>query len=276
MAALLRGSSIQTWALGFVIMALSNAAFAQLVLYDNFNSTLIDPTKWLGGQTYDLDMREAQRGLVPTPKVAGDRRLLLMQRGYSAITDNNGASGGVFNLAFANPNKITAVSFTLAVGSVGAVGCTTNSSIAGVSTGFGGSFFNPSSTPNGAAGDVKAVIFVDRLSSTGSTLSVGAGYFQCNDAGCSSITSLFAAGLGSVKINSKNTFSLTWDHANHRFTFQLNNNTPVTSTYTVGDGFPPGYPYKDLETTRTVPHCVSTPRPYITINAYFDDVYVNP
>ena len=78
-------------------------ANAQMVLYDNFDAGVINPAKWVGAPNYDPDIREEPRQLVATPDEWQDKRLLLMQRAYSATTGNNGSSGGLFGLSFPNP-----------------------------------------------------------------------------------------------------------------------------------------------------------------------------
>ncbi|HMJ22851.1 MAG TPA: hypothetical protein VK513_13120 [Terriglobales bacterium] len=76
--------------LTFVLLAIavSKPASAQLVLYDNFNSKHIDPSKWIGLQFYDPDVREVVRDLAGEDR---NRRLHLSQVAYSATTDNNGS-----------------------------------------------------------------------------------------------------------------------------------------------------------------------------------------
>ena len=271
------GRTLSALLLTVVLLALCEPSTAQTTLYDNFNSPQINPTNWLGFSVYDPDMREAKRELTPTPGVKGNFRLHLLHRGYSATTDNVGASYGNFGLVFPSPNNVTSVSFTTVVKKEAVVGCAGNSVVGAVSSGFEGAFFNPSSSPNGATGDVKASIVIIRTSTdVGTGLAVGAAYFQCTDAICGTHTQLFSQGLGTVPPGSSNTLALTWDHANHQFIFQLNGNPPVASTYGVGDSFPPGGPYKSITTQRAVPHCTTTPRPSAFVEAFFDNVYVNP
>jgi hypothetical protein len=264
--------------LSFFLLLGSKTGLAQNTLYDNFDSPLINPSNWQGMQYYDPDMREALREIVPTPGVSGDRRLRLSQTGYSSTTDNNGGTGSALGLFFTNPNNVTAVSFTIVVRKEQAVGCAGNPSVpAGVSAGFEGSFFNTSNAQNGAQGDVKANIYIDRSSSsTGTSLDVGGGYYLCNDATCSSKTGLFGRSFGSVKPGSTNILTLQWNQTSHQFTFQLNKNAPVVSTYSVVDSFPPGFAAKYISTERIVPHCTTTPRPTTYVDSYFDNVYVNP
>lgn len=272
--------SFAAFAVGLTLVALALPALssAQNTLYDNFNSSkFIDPTKWVGLQNYNQDTREEVRGLVPTPGVKGDNRLRISQRGYSATTDNTGGTGDSLGLLFAAPGTVSAVSFTVVAKTEQTVGCSGNPDASGVSAGFEGSFFNTGNFQNGAQGDVKANIVIVRTSNdTGNSLNVGAGYYQCNDANCATATQLFSQGLGAVNAGSTNTLNLKWNQAQHQFTFQLNSNAPVTSTYSVNDSFPPGFDNKYLYSARFVPHCTTTPRPFTFVDSYFDNVFVNP
>ncbi|PYX33472.1 MAG: hypothetical protein DMG80_05900 [Acidobacteria bacterium] len=260
-----------------VLLAIRSLAAAQNTLYDNFNSALINPDNWVGLEASGPDTREAKREIVPTPGVQNDHRLHLLRRAYSATTDNAGATGDAFGLLFPSPNTVTAVSFTAVVKKGLAAGCSGTSAVSGISAGFAGSFFNPSSSPNGATGDMRAFIAIIRNSTdVGKNLTVSVATFQCNDAICGAQTVLFSQALGVVPSGSSNILGLTWDHPNHRFVFQLNSNAPVVSTYTIGDGFPPASAYKYISLDRAVPRCTSTPRPYAFMDASFDNVFVNP
>jgi hypothetical protein len=236
---------------------------------------LITPANWQGLQHYDLDVRETKREITATPGVMNDHRLHLLQRAYSATTDNVGGTADGLGLLFATPSNITAVSFTVVVKKELAVGCVANSVVAGIGAGFGGAFFNSSNSPD-PTGDVRAYIWIQRLSTdTGKGLTAFAQVYQCSDASCTP-KPLFGQSLGVVQPGSSNTLALKWDQANHQFIFQMNSNAPVASTYSVGDGFPPVGNWKYITEDRTVPHCTGTPRPYAFVDAYFDNVYVNP
>lgn len=92
--------------LGFILLlfAISKSCGAQLVLYDNFNSNHLHPSKWTGAQGYDPDLREAVRQL---SREKNHGVLHLSQTAYSSTVDDSGGSGGTFGLAFSNPDAIT-------------------------------------------------------------------------------------------------------------------------------------------------------------------------
>jgi len=269
------------WAVILLPLALSQAGAAQLVLYDNFNSKHIDPSKWVG--VYDPDILEAVRELAVVPETWGDRHshpnrsLHISDRAYSATSDDYGSSGGLFGLSFPDPTAITEVSFTVVVNEAEAVGCASNPSQIVTAAEFRGNFFNTEASPTSQASDVVADISLTRTpTDVGSALTVVGFTTLCGDQFCGSQKTLDARVLGYVEPGAAATLRIKWDQPNHRFIYQLDHGTPVFSTYTVSDATPAFFPNKHIGFARVVPHCTSTPRPYTAIDAYFDSVYVNP
>src|SRR6516162_17615 len=227
-------------------VALSKAGVGQLVLYDNFASKHIDPSKWIAWQFFDPDLREAVRQLVGEEE---NRRLHLSQRVYSATTDDSGASGGGFGLAFPDPNAITELSFTLAVNDAVAVGCASNPS-GQIVTGaeFRSRFFNTEVSPTSSTGDVEVVIAANRnATDTSPALEVIGFYQRCDDEFCGARTNLDFHRLGFVQPNTSNTLHLKWEKQNHRLIFQLNSEPPVLSPYAVSDTSAPFVPFKTID-----------------------------
>lgn len=266
--------SAATFVLVLLTLAVPQAGFAQMMLYDNFRSTRIDPSKWVGepASLYpgsDQDRREVSIGLVGGES---NRRLQISQTNYSEITDNNGSSGIGFGLGFAQPSQIKAVSFTVSVQEMQAVDCASNPSFA--TLGFFGEYFNPTGATNGQTGDIVASISITRFSSNGA-LEVGASFSQCQDTQCNVQTTLWSQDLGPVQSGSLNTLSAIWDQQNHRFIFRLNNTPPVAAPYTLSDTSPPGRADRSFFVFGDVPHCTSIPRPFASIDGRFGNVYVN-
>ena len=149
-------------------LCLSQATTAQLVLYDNFSSANIEPTKWSGFQFYSPDQREAVRELVSLSGTNGNphsnrgRRLHIAERDYATTTDDFAASGDTFALEFANPTAITETSFTVMVNHADAVACSSNPSQTVTDAEFRGHFFNTETSPPDQIGDIQAVISVFR------------------------------------------------------------------------------------------------------------------
>jgi hypothetical protein len=264
-------------ALVLLTFVLSKAGVAQLVLYDNFNSLRIDPSKWDGG-FQDPESREAVRELTTTPGQEDDRQLHLKETTYSTTTDDNGASGSIFGLAFPAPSAITEASFSVVVKDAKTVGCGSNPSGAvDIGPEFRGRFFNTESSPTSQLGDVEGGIGAYRTpSDVGSAIQVGFHYERCDDDFCSARTPLDFGVVGSIQPGTTNRFHIKWDQPNHRFIFQLNNGPLVVSPYTVADSSPPSFAFRAIDIARQVAHCTTTPRPFASIDAYFDNVRVNP
>jgi hypothetical protein len=246
-----------------------SGANAQMVLYDNFDTGVINPSKWVGEQFFDPDIREALRELAPAQNVPqAKQRLHLMHRAYSATTDDNGSSGGLFGLSFPNPSAITAISFQLVVNQLGVGACSTNPGIGGTSAEFRGSFFSADASPTSSNDhDVVADIGIGTVQQSGVIVTGFVAEYNG--------TVLGYQELGTVALGSTNTLFLQWDQPNHRFIFQLNNGAQVFEPYSVSDTSPPFYPFKGIALARVVPHCTSTPRPFVVLDADFDNVYVN-
>jgi len=255
--------------------ALAKAGASQLILYDNFQSRKIDPSKWTGFQFFDPDVREAVRQLSGEEE---NRRLHLSVTAYSATTDDSGASGGGFGLAFPNPGAVTEVSFDLNVNGAVAVGCNSNPSGQIVTDAeLRGNFFNMESSPTSQVGDVVAAIGISRVpTDVGGALTVAGFYNRCDDQFCGSQTNLDYRVLGSVQPGVVSTLRIKWDQPAHNFIFQLNNQAEVVSHYTVSDTTPAVFSYKAINVGRVVPHCTTTPRPFASIDASVSNVYVNP
>jgi hypothetical protein len=271
-------SVLQSSVLVLLTLALSIAGVAQtqLVLYDNFKSRNIDPSKWNGWQFFDFDVREAVRQLAGEEE---NRRLRLSLTAYSATTDDFGASGGGFGLAFPNPGAVTEVSFDLTVYRAVAVGCNSNPN-GQIVTGaeFRGRFFNTESSPTSQLGDIETVIGANRnATDTGPAMEVVGFYQRCDDANCSARTTLGFNRLGFIQPGAVARLHIKWDQPNHQFVFQLNNGPLVFSPYAVSDTSQPFFgPNKAIDLARVVPHCTTAPRPFISIDAFVGNVYVNP
>ena len=248
------------------------------VLYDNFSSGHIDPSKWVGEPASLVTASDKDRREVAVEVVGEDesRRLRISETTYSAISDNDGSSGYGFGLGFANPSQITAVSFTLTVNKEKNPGCPGYpDNLAFTSVGFFGDYFNPLPPQNGQTGDIVVSTSVSNFSfNTGTDLEVAASISQCQDPVCAGQTTLSIQTLGYVKPGSTNTLSAKWDRANHQFVFGLNDNPPVALGYTVSDNFPPGSSDKSFFVFGQVPHCTAMPRPVASLDTLFGNVYV--
>jgi hypothetical protein len=279
----LRMCALSTGPLILLALSLSQAMPAQLVLYDNFNSKNIDPTRWIGWQFFNPDQREAVRELAlphggnGIQNSAHGRRLHISERDDATTTDDNGSNGDTFGLAFPNPVAVREVSFTVTVNHAEAVACSSNPSQTVTDAEFRGNFFNTDSSPTSQINDVVGAIAVTRApTDTGSALRVVGFYTRCGDQFCGNQTTLGAVVLGYVQPGEPATLRIRWDQPSHQFVFQLNHQPEVASPYSVSDTTPAVFPNKFIGVARVVAHCTTTPSAYTAIDAYFDNVYVNP
>jgi hypothetical protein len=267
------GQRFLAWALLLPAFAFCKATSAQLAPYDNFNSKRIDPSKWIGWQFFDPDVREATRELTGEER---NRRLHLSQTAYSATTDDSGGSGGTFGLAFPDPNAVTEISFTVVVNKAEAIGCSSNDALIVTDAEFRGNFFNVGSAPTSSIGDVVGVISVARSpTDVGDDLTVAGFYTRCDDEFCGSQTALDYRELGKVQPGVASTLRIKWDQPGHRFVFQLNHEPEVISPYTVSDTSPAFFPNKTIGSARSIPHCTTQPRPFTSMDASFKRVRAN-
>jgi hypothetical protein len=263
----------------FSTFVLCRTGVAQLVLYDNFNSQRIDPAKWDGSFLFqDPNSREAVRELSTTAGQNEDRRLHLQETTYSATTDDNGGSGSIFGLGFPVPSAITEASFSVVVREAKTVACGSNpSSPVDIGPEFRGRFFNTESSPTSQLGDVEGGIGAYRTpGDVGSAIQVGFHYERCDDDFCSTRTPLDFGVLGYIQPGTTNRFHIKWDQPHHRFVFQLNNGPLVFSPYAVSDSSLPSFAFRAIDIAQQVAHCTTMPRPFASIDAYFDNVRVNP
>jgi len=270
-------------ALGLVMsVCLSYNVYAQsstnLVLYDNFASPSIDPKKWLGVDCDPTALRDTVRCVVADEFPWSSGLLHLYGKAYALTNTDIGGNGCPFGLQFPNPAAVTEISFTVVVDKMEPIGCATNSSQSAAVAEFRGRFFNTEVPPTSQLGDIESVIGVGRTGTdTGNQLTVSAFYTRCDDANCRARTSLDYRVLGSVYPGEQTTVRIKWDQPNHRFVYQLNRQPEVVSPYTVPDVSAPFFgPIKHIDITHVVPNCTTTPRPVVTVDAYFGNVYTNP
>jgi hypothetical protein len=246
------------------------AGVNSLVLYDDFNGAGINPAKWDDNSNL-VGMREVVRELSPSYQGQGNnRRLRLLQQAYSWTGNDAGSSYGGLGLRFTNPAAVTEMSVSVTVSNVAVSNCQSNADSSAVWAGVGGRFFNygGQQDPNQ---DVEADISLIRDSWYASgplrvqaSYGTGDGIFQYQV-------------LGSVYPGKTVTLRLKWDQPNHQFIFRLNNDPPVPLVYgSLPDIEPPYYALKTLSVTQGTPHCTSTPTGGAMMDAYFDNVFVDP
>ncbi len=254
---------------GFVILvcfSLQAQAQESSVLYDNFNQTFLDPTKWATSspclfQSVLECVREIQNG-----------KLRLEVRGYGATNSNQGVQFGESALHFINPTPIRGIATQLVVRRTSALGCSAN-------TGEGshahallsGSFFNSGS--GNPADDVQAFLIFDRFSSDPEGVLTVVAFLQWQGQFFGNVD------LSTVNVGQTVIARLTWDQRNHRFVASwtdVNTGRMVQAfmPYTMPDTAPPAASNKFLGVRTFTPNCVGTQMLFAFMEATFDNVVI--
>jgi hypothetical protein len=252
---------------------------AQLVLYDNFNSALINPAKWFGSQSQPgaaAPMTETSRKIV-------EGQLLLQVTDYGDNTSDTGrAPTGTQSLRVNDPSTVTAMQARVTVQGAVAQACSTNTGTTGQArAGIFGDFFNDgSSTGSGdETGDVRASFLLTQQSD--GTKIILASVTRCTDAGCDNFTTIDSNTFTKKwAVGAAQTLKIEWDPANDQFFFTLNPGTagqegPVSLSYAgFSDADPPGNDRKQLQVQSLPLNCTAT-RTKASIAARFDNVMLD-
>lgn len=246
-------------------------AVESLALYDNFNNPLIDPNKWFGAEAgLGAEARRIIQG--------GALRVFFVAYGNTA--SNSSLTNSALQLRFINPAAVTAIKATINVRQSAFTNCPLNPEPTRVRARLSGAFFNSGTpTPGDLTNDVIAEVAVQRRGDSTDppgVMRVRAFVNRCNDAVCTAdlLTLLFFQDLGSVATGVPATISVQWDQPNHRFIFGFGG-SKVGAPYAVPDTAPPVLQRKDLNVQHRVPNCTAVPRPRGSMDASFDDVFVN-
>jgi hypothetical protein len=250
----------------------TGAGAAKERLYDDFSHRTIDAKKWYGAGG-DVWMLETSREIV-RGGVSG-HRLHLGMTAYSAKQDDGLGVGGIFGLAFSHPQGITGASYDVEVRNAVAHACAEKPSEE-VVTGpeFRARFFNTRANATSQQGDVEVAVGFDRRpTDVGGALTAAFIYQECDNAMCSSHTTLAQGTFGTVSPNTTNNIGVRWEQSRHRFVFQLNGRKTM-SQYHVADSSAPFSAEKEIDIAREIADCAAVPRPYTSIDAYFDNIRV--
>jgi hypothetical protein len=250
-------------------------ALEPFVLYDDFTGRLIDVDKWFGSQNKTGGVVNLE-----DVRLISSGQLRVANCAYSDPNSDSGWNVGGTRLSFTEGDLVTAIKASVKVNRVSVTGCSTNSFPTQARVRLSGFFFNTGvPTPGSAVNDVMAYIDVERRSNSPDApniLVVWGRVYECTDSTCLSTNQLFSQDLGTVTLGQLADLTMQWDQANHRFIFQLNNNTPVYALYGVSDTSPPGSSNnKRIEVSPLFPNCTAEPRPLAIMDVYFDKVYVN-
>jgi uncharacterized repeat protein (TIGR03803 family) len=241
-------------------------------LYDDFNSGLIDPEKWIGSDSGSLLRERAM--------LISSKRLNLLERSYGSLDSNEGASAADVKLTFANSPKVMGIKALVKPTAFEVSGCSANTTCTSADASLLGYFFNTNPQGNGSRkNDVFASVGVVRDSKSKdaeNTGTIAAKVGQCQDDACGTVTYLYSKTLGKLTKGSSAVLSVEWDAANHKFLFKRDSKS-LNYSYnptTYPDESPPAYNNKSLAVSSAVANCQSSPRPTAFMNTFFDNVYI--
>ena len=241
-------------------------------LFEDFSGHMISPKRWNGAGS-DFWVLDSRREI--ELKGPQSHWLRLDMTAYSPQVDDGNGTGGIYGLYIADPAGIKGASYEVNVTKAAAQACPGNPS-AEVVTGpeFRGRFFNAEASPTSQKGDVEVAVGFDRRpSDVDSKLTAAFIYQKCDNADCSARTTLGQGTFGKVALGSSNVVGVSWEQPRHRFVFELNGKRKA-STYSVPDTSAPFAPDKEIDVARVIANCAETPRPYTSIEAYFDNITV--
>ncbi len=263
--------------IGAMVLTHPDPSHAQLVLYDDFSTGLIDPDKWYGNNT---DLGSAN----PTTEAVrliqrGQLELRLNQ--YGLNNSDSGSSQGAIRLLVTNPTPITTWQATVTVVSAVVETCSTNPGTGNVRAGaeIYAHFFNDGSStgPGDLTGDMVTGIQQDLDGTLGDVFKAVSS--RCANSSCSSFQSLgFQVFTTTWALNQPQTLTLTWDAAHKQFIYSVkpvNGSTEtITIPYTQSDSTPPVLGFKVLEAQNRAVNCNGSQK-HAFMDALFDNVMVN-
>lgn len=250
---------------------------AQLVLYDDFSSRVIDPAKWFG---------TAATGGPANPTTEVTRRirlgkLQLRLNQYGLTTSDSGTSGGQYRLAIHDPVPITTLQARVIVRRAEADVCPTNTAaVARSRARVVGAFFNDGSStgPGDRTGDI--IAGVQKVADAAQGNLIQAFIARCPNASCSpsGTTLVFQDFVRTWAANQAHALTVTWEAANHQFVYSVKpvvgKSETITLPYSQSDADPPATNFKQLDVNNAAANCNGS-RKHAFMDALFDSVMVN-
>jgi len=234
-----------------------------LHLYDNFNQTFIDPSKWSSPWQCGSPVTECDRDLQ-------QNQLHLRVRAYGANDSDNGTQSGSSGLNLTSTTA-TDIAAQVLIRNSSPQDCATNSGVAHSQVLLFGAFFNGGGGT--AADDVQAYLQLDHYSTeVAGTAGVG-GFLNYQNQFFGNVD------LGPVNVGERVIVELRWDRPNHRFVLRLFRPTYGTKVeqfmpYTISDTSPAVSPFRILSANVYPANCTAT-RTSADLDVMFDNVMTN-
>lgn len=249
------------------------------VLYDDFNSLLINPAKWYGSEGVD-PVFPPPRGAAEISRILVAGELALYQRMHGNPV-NESQNYHNMRLNARSPNSITAMRTKITVRHYQLIICPANPAGSDVRARLDGAFFNTGSpVPGSVENDVRARIEVRRLSNSvypSNVFEVRASVFRYINPAGNEADAPDPVVLGTVTVGQSTTVSIRWDYINSMFIFKKDGNPQVPIAYPTDwvNNSTPSDPFKALGVASYIENCTA-PTSLSSILATFDNFYVNP
>lgn len=247
-------------AIVFCLLLLPTLSLAQrqtssIQLYDNFNTSWLDPTKWAAIPTCSatpfLDTT-ASINLVDCLRAIQGHKLRLMVKAYGHIDSDTDRQLGPSELYFANPNNVHTIHATFRIARTESTACPTNGTDSFGQVMAGGNYFNAGT--GDPKDDMTAIILIQHMATDAPGIAnAGAALFSQNGG-------FGWVDLGSHDVGEVLKMSISWNQTSHLFTFSLTGSSGIHSgqlSYVVSDILPPTAPMKLLAARAFVPNCSS-------------------
>jgi len=234
-----------------------------LYLYDDFNSKLIDPDKWSGGDLHNIGLIAEIVREIPKKK----KQLRLGLRGYGDPGDwINQISNGV---RFRYPDDIKAIKATVKVQDFESPECPDTDVRVEI---LGAFFCTKGPCVENMVNEVHATIFLERRYDSVNPENVFDVKIRVSHSGLDYIRQ----SIGTVEKGQDVTLMMQWDPDNDRFVFQKDDEEEVEISYE-GKGWNENEPFgkfKGLRVHSAISSC-SEPPAMGFVEADIDDVFVN-
>lgn len=253
----------------------------EFLLYDDFSTKRLDPSKWFGQQT----ATDSPGGIETVRRVNRRHGRLVMRhrvegRGVGESDGDRSISRNRLNLT---DHTVTGMQFDTVVKRMELGGC----EIEGVATTAGKArgtmfLFNDGARTNSddATGDIGAVVEVFRttqFTSDNDQYRIRGFLFRCTDTKCSTNTSEFVSGanLGTLSRKDKVTLGMRWFPETNTVAFWRDGNTPQVLNYEIDDSRPSTRTSRRLEIRVEAANCEAGEASFAEVKAYFDNVLVH-
>lgn len=248
------------------LLACLSAQAAKLPVYDNFSATGIDRTKWVDAEAW---------------RYVSNGKLLMGRWIFGGTASDTGVTAESYSLNATSSAPPKGLSATIKVTDISTnEGCAANTSPSRPRARIIAAYFNvrPGGPIQGdRTGDVLAQLQLSRASNStdaAGVLRVGGFVTECNNADCSSSTTLYSADLGVTNVGTMVTAQVDWDKKNHLFRFTRDKTTSVETPYTQVDTVGPSLAFANVSLRTDAANCTAG-RVKAGLSAEFDNVLLS-